>query len=76
LWRALHVKVDSPPHVFEDAVGLKLAAPEAGWQDRPDMSSFTKRQPGPQQWKRQRQGDLGLGTPLRTNSEEMLVGTT
>jgi hypothetical protein len=27
LWRALHVEVDSPPHVFEDEVGLKLAAP-------------------------------------------------
>ena len=22
LWRALHVQVDSPPHVFEDEVGL------------------------------------------------------
>jgi hypothetical protein len=28
LWRALHVEVDSPPHVFEDEVGLKLAAPD------------------------------------------------
>ena len=27
LWRALHVEVDSPPHVLEDEVGLKLAAP-------------------------------------------------
>ncbi len=27
LWRALHVEIDSPPHVFEDVVGLKLAAP-------------------------------------------------
>src|SRR4051812_2135045 len=42
LWRALHVEIDPPPHVFEDTVGLKLAAPEAGWQGRPDMSSFTK----------------------------------
>ncbi len=42
LWRALHVAIDSPPHVLEDEVGLKLAAPEDGWRNRPDMSSFTK----------------------------------
>jgi methyltransferase (TIGR00027 family) len=42
LWRALHVEVDSPPHVFEDEVGLKLAAPDDGWQSRPDMSPFTR----------------------------------
>jgi len=42
LWRALHVEVDPPPHVFEDVVGLKLAAPEDGWRDRPDMSPFTR----------------------------------
>jgi len=42
LWRALHLEVDSPPHVFEDAVGLKLVAPPDGWQDRPDMSPFTR----------------------------------
>lgn len=41
LWRALHLEVDSPPHVFEDRVGLKLAAPDEGWRSRPDMSSFT-----------------------------------
>jgi hypothetical protein len=28
LWRALHVQVDPPPHVLEDKIGLKLAAPE------------------------------------------------
>jgi len=28
LWRALHLEVDAPPHVFEDDVGLKLAAPD------------------------------------------------
>jgi methyltransferase (TIGR00027 family) len=37
LWRAMHVLVDPPPHVLEDEVGLRLAAPEAGWRDRPDM---------------------------------------
>jgi methyltransferase (TIGR00027 family) len=42
LWRALHVQADPPPHVFKDEVGLQLAAPEEGWQSRPDMSSFTR----------------------------------
>jgi methyltransferase (TIGR00027 family) len=42
LWRALHLEVDAPPHVFEDEVGLKLAAPDDGWRSRPDMSSFTR----------------------------------
>lgn len=42
LWRALHVEQDAPPHVFEDLVGAKLAAPEDGWRDRPDMSPFTR----------------------------------
>jgi methyltransferase (TIGR00027 family) len=43
LWRALHLDVDPPPHVFEDTVGLRLAAPEEGWRQRPDMNpEFTK----------------------------------
>jgi len=42
LWRALHVEVDPPPHVLEDEVGLKLAAPDGGWRSRPDMSPFTR----------------------------------
>ncbi|MFL6247444.1 MAG: class I SAM-dependent methyltransferase [Thermoanaerobaculia bacterium] len=42
LWRALHVQVDAPPHVFEDEVGLQLAAPDEGWRSRPDMSEFTR----------------------------------
>jgi methyltransferase (TIGR00027 family) len=42
LWRALHLEVDAPPHVFEDAVGLALVAPDAGWRERPDMSAFTR----------------------------------
>jgi methyltransferase (TIGR00027 family) len=37
LWRAMHVDVDAPPHVFEDEVGLRLAAPDEGWRQRPDM---------------------------------------
>ncbi|MDR2213513.1 MAG: class I SAM-dependent methyltransferase [Pseudomonadales bacterium] len=42
LWRALHVQTDAPPHVFNDMIGLQLAAPEEGWQQRPDMSDFTR----------------------------------
>jgi methyltransferase (TIGR00027 family) len=42
LWRALHVELDALPHVFEDAVGLKLAAPADDWRSRPDMSPFTR----------------------------------
>jgi methyltransferase (TIGR00027 family) len=42
LWRALHVEADAPPHVLDDTVGVQLAAPEAGWRDRPDMSAFTR----------------------------------
>jgi methyltransferase (TIGR00027 family) len=38
LWRAMHVRVDAPPHVLEDEIGLRLAAPADGWQDRPDMN--------------------------------------
>ncbi len=37
LWRAIHVQVDSPPHVLEDEVGLQLAAPDDDWRHRPDM---------------------------------------
>ena len=37
LWRALHVEVDAPPHVLADQVGLELANPDAGWQERGDM---------------------------------------
>lgn len=118
LWRALHVEVDAPPHVLEDEVGLRLLAPEPGWQRRGDMDqgftrpfrasivgrarfiedlvveqagrgleqyvilgagldSFAQRRPevasrlrvfeidrpGPQEWKRRRLADLGLGIP-------------
>lgn len=38
LWRAMHVQVDPAPPVIEDEVGLRLAAPAAGWRDRPDMN--------------------------------------
>jgi len=42
LWRALHLEIDSPPHVFQDKLGLALAAPEEDWRRRPDMSEFTR----------------------------------
>ena len=42
-WRAMHVQVDAPPHVLEDEIGLKLAAPDEGWRQRPDMDPhFTR----------------------------------
>ncbi|MFD2755640.1 class I SAM-dependent methyltransferase [Comamonas terrae] len=117
LWRALHVLADAPPHVFDDRLGLALAAPGPGWTARGDMGEFTRPfrasilararfvedllaeqaaagiaqyvilgagldtfaqrkpqlaarlqvfeidQPQPQQWKRQRLLDLGLGIP-------------
>jgi len=37
LWRAMHVRVDAPPHVLDDEFGIRLADPAPGWQDRPDM---------------------------------------
>src|SRR5580704_2509142 len=37
LWRALHVQSDPPPHVLDDEIGLKLAAPDDDWRGRPDM---------------------------------------
>lgn len=43
LWRAMHVDVDAPPHVFEDEIGLRLAAPDEGWRERPDMDPHTTR---------------------------------
>lgn len=44
LWRAMHVQLDPPPHVFEDELGLKLALPCEGWRDRKDMDpQWTRR---------------------------------
>lgn len=37
LWRALHVLADPAPHVIEDEIGLRLAAPDEDWRGRPDM---------------------------------------
>lgn len=39
LWRALHVRVDAPPHVLDDEVGLQLVGPEDGWEHRGDMDA-------------------------------------
>ncbi|MEV6829934.1 SAM-dependent methyltransferase [Amycolatopsis sp. NPDC051102] len=118
LWRALHVEVDPPPHVFTDDLGLRLADPGDDWRARDDMDpatagryragivararfvedlvaeqaargvgqyvilgagldTFAQRrpeiaarmrvfevdQPGPQEWKRARLAELGLGVP-------------
>jgi methyltransferase (TIGR00027 family) len=37
LWRAMHVQVDPSPHVLEDEIGLRLAAPPDDWRRRGDM---------------------------------------
>jgi methyltransferase (TIGR00027 family) len=36
LWRALHVEIDPPPHVFHDTLGAQIAG-ETNWRIRPDM---------------------------------------
>jgi methyltransferase (TIGR00027 family) len=33
----MHVQVDPPPHVLVDEIGLRLAAPDDDWRQRPDM---------------------------------------
>jgi methyltransferase (TIGR00027 family) len=43
LWRAMHVQIDSPPHVLEDELGLRLVAPDADWRERPDMDPHATR---------------------------------
>lgn len=37
LWRALHVELDAEPRVLDDLVGLRIADPDPGWRERPDM---------------------------------------
>ncbi|MGH3447987.1 MAG: class I SAM-dependent methyltransferase, partial [Nocardioidaceae bacterium] len=37
LWRAMHLQVDPPPHVFVDEIGVRLVAPAEGWRRRGDM---------------------------------------
>jgi methyltransferase (TIGR00027 family) len=37
LWRAMHVQLDLAPHVLDDEIGLRLAAPDEDWRGRPDM---------------------------------------
>ena len=44
LWRAMHLLADAPPHILVDDIGLRLAAPEGQWRQRPDMGlHFTRR---------------------------------
>jgi methyltransferase (TIGR00027 family) len=33
----MHVQLDAQPHVLQDEIGLRLAAPDDGWRQRPDM---------------------------------------
>jgi methyltransferase (TIGR00027 family) len=43
LWRALHARIDAPPPVLDDQVGLRLLAPPEDWVRRPDMDpGFTR----------------------------------
>ena len=79
LWRALHLEVDDPPHVFVDAVGLELAAPDEGWRSRPDMSPFTRPfRASILAAALARRYFAGRTDGLRppSNSEELLVATT
>jgi methyltransferase (TIGR00027 family) len=43
LWRAMHVQIDPPPHVFQDEIGLRLAAPNDGWSRSPNMDPHATR---------------------------------
>ncbi|MFF5970705.1 class I SAM-dependent methyltransferase [Streptomyces sp. NPDC012769] len=43
LWRALHLTADAPPYVFEDELGLRLAAPDGDWRRRADMDPAATR---------------------------------
>lgn len=43
LWRAMHLEVDAPPHVFDDDIGLRLAEPDESWRQRPDMDPSATR---------------------------------
>lgn len=43
LWRALHVELDAAPHVIDDVVGLRIAAPDEAWRQRPDMDPLGTR---------------------------------
>jgi methyltransferase (TIGR00027 family) len=37
LWRSLHLTVDPPTHLIDDAIGHDLVAPAQGWEQRGDM---------------------------------------
>ena len=50
LWRALRLKVDAPPYVLEDRIGLELIIPGRSWRDRPDMDPGFTAGSGPSSW--------------------------
>jgi len=37
LWRTLHVEIDAPPHLLDDAIGAALVDPDPTWRERGDM---------------------------------------
>jgi methyltransferase (TIGR00027 family) len=39
----MHVQLDAAPHVLEDEIGLRIAAPDDGWRQRPDMDADATR---------------------------------
>ncbi len=47
LWRALHVEVDSAPHVLKDGVGLKLLVPDERYFASPGGPMVCARQAMP-----------------------------
>lgn len=46
LWRALHLQTDAKPYILEDEVGLKLIAPNQGWQQRPARAGVRRHPAG------------------------------
>src|SRR6478609_1027920 len=40
LWRGAHLRLDPPPHVLEDDLGVRLVEPDAGWLSHPLMGKF------------------------------------
>src|ERR1700689_4615910 len=75
LWRAMHVQVDAPPHVLEDEVGLRLAGPDDGWRDRPDMHpAGTSRFRAAIVARARFIEDLGVGQAVRGGTQYVLLG--
>ena len=78
LWRALHVQVDSPPHVLADEIGLRLVAPDDGWRRRPDMDPDATRRSraSTRAWPDRRPRMAADGFPLPWNPGYIRYGDT